>query len=81
MTKDEVFGVVMEAQAMSERDKQRAREMVEKLAERFPAFSAHIKVAQACAIYGLALARVPAPEPRRRNKKQIVPNTTDSAQL
>lgn len=68
MTKDEVFAVVMEAQAMSEKDKQRAREMVERLSIRFPAFATHMKVAQACAIYGLALARVPVPEPRKRGK-------------
>ena len=69
MTKDEVFAVVMQAQVMTEKDKQRAREMVERLSERFPAFAMHRKVADACAIYGLALARVPVPEPRKRNKK------------
>lgn len=69
MTKDEVFGVVMEAQAMSEKDKQRARDMIERLSERFPAFATHRKVADACAIYGLALSKVPAPEPRKRTKK------------
>ena len=71
MTKDEVFAVVMEAQVMSEKDKKRAREMVDRLSERFPAFSAHIKVAQDCAIYGLALAKVPATEPRKRGKRNI----------
>ena len=69
MTKDEVFGVVMEAQAMSEKDKQRARDMIERLSERFPAFATHRKLANACAIYGLALAKVPTPEPRKRTKK------------
>lgn len=69
MTKDEVFGVVMEAQAMSEKDKQRARDMIERLSERFPVFATHRKVAYASAIYGLALSKVPAPEPRKRTKK------------
>lgn len=69
MTKDEVFAVVMEAQAMPEKDKQRAREMVERLSVRFPAFTVHKKVAEACAIYGLALAKIPVTEPRKRGKK------------
>lgn len=69
MTKDEVFLVVMETQAMSEKEKQRAREMVDRLSERFPEFSANLKIAEACAIYGLALAKVPVQEPRKRRKK------------
>ena len=69
MTKDEVFGVVMEAQAMSEKDKQRARDMIERLSERFPDFATHRTIAHACAIYGLALSKVVAPEPRKRSKK------------
>ena len=80
MTKDEVFAVVMEAQVMTETDKQRASEMVERLSERFPAFAAHRKVADACAIYGLALARVPVPEPRKRGKKQNVSITGEVEQ-
>lgn len=69
MTKDEVFGVVMEAQAMSEKERRRAQEMVDRLSERFPAFTANKKIAYACAIYGLALAKIPATEPRKRGKK------------
>lgn len=69
MTKDEVFAVVMEAQVMTEKDRRRACDMIERLSERFPDFATHRTVAEACAVYGLALARVPAPEPRKRTKK------------
>ena len=67
MTKDEVFLIVMEAQAMPEKDKRRAREMIDRLSERFPVFATHKKIAHACAIYGLALSKVPVPTPRKRN--------------
>lgn len=69
MTKDEVLAVVLEAQAMSENDQQRARDMIDKLSERFPVFKSHERVAYAAAIYGLALSKVPLAVPRKRNKK------------
>ncbi len=71
MTKDEVFAVVMEAQVMTEKDRRRACDMIERLSERFPDFAMYRKVAEACAIYGLALARVPVVEPRKRRKKNM----------
>lgn len=69
MTKDEVLAVVLEAQAMSDNDKQRARDMIDKLSERFPAFKNHERLASAAAIYGLALSKVPAAVPRKRTRK------------
>ena len=71
MTKDEVFAVVMEAQVMTEKDRRRACDMIERLSERFPDFATHRTIAEACAIYGLALARVPVAKPRKRSKKNI----------
>lgn len=71
MTKEELFTVVMETQSISDAERQRICDLIERLAERIPALVTNKRIAQTCAIYGFALARVPQSAPRKRKQNKV----------